>query len=124
MASLWYDMLARTTWPGWLIATALLIALAPALSRAETALNDPNLPHASPEALKQLSESRIRQRIMQESQTPYRGRCVCPYQTRDAKGHSCKGRHEIVKTLPQPICYPQQVTRAMISKWKQRQASQ
>ena len=83
-------------------------------------LRDPSLPHASPEALKQLSETRIRQQIMLESQAPYRGRCVCPYQTRDAKGRSCKGRHETVTTLPKPICYPQQVTPAMIRNWKQR----
>ena len=86
--------------------------------RAEPAPHDPNLPTVKPEALEQLSDTRVRQQIMLESQTKYRGRCVCPYQARDAKGRSCKGRHELVQSKPQPICYPEQVPPAMISDWR------
>lgn len=101
------------------IATTLFMAMASALCHAETLLKDPNLPHARPEALQQLSDTRIRQKIMLQSQARYAGRCVCRYQTRDSKGRSCKGRHEIIKISPQPICYPEQVTPAMITRWKQ-----
>ncbi len=87
-------------------------------------MHDPTLPSARPEALQQLSDTRVRQQIMQQSQAAYPGRCVCQYQTRDSKGRSCKGRHEVVRTRPQPICYPSQVTRSMIDKWQQRPVSE
>jgi hypothetical protein len=90
---------------------------------AETAPKDPNLPHVKPEALQQLSDTRIRQKIMLQSQARYAGRCVCRYQTRDSKGRSCKGRHELVTTSPPPICYPEQVTAAMMTRWKQQHAA-
>jgi hypothetical protein len=77
---------------------------------AEAAPHDPNLPTVKPEALQRLSDTRVRQQVMLESQAKYRERCVCPYQTRDAKGRSCKDRHELVQSKPQPICYPEQVT--------------
>ena len=86
--------------------------------RAEPAPHDPNLPTVKPEQLQRLSDTRVRQQIMHESQAKYRGRCVCQYQTRDDKGRSCKGRHELVESQPQPICYPAQVTPAMMSEWR------
>ncbi len=89
-------------------------------SRAEPPMHDPNLPSVRPEALRQLSDNRIRQDIMRDSQAPYPNRCVCPYQTKDLKGHSCKGRHEIIKTRHQPICYPEQVTDKMVRDWRRR----
>ena len=95
----------------------LFISLASPL-HAQAPLLDPSLPSVKPQALQHLSDNRVRQRIMQESQTRYGDRCVCPYQTKDLKGHSCKNRHEIVTTQPRPICYPNQVTRAMVSDWR------
>lgn len=89
---------------------------------AEQVLHDPSLPSAKPQALQALSDTHIRQKIMQQSQAPYAGRCVCPYQTRDTSGHSCKHRHEVITTSPRPICYPTQVTRAMIEDWRKRHA--
>jgi hypothetical protein len=89
---------------------------------AEHAPHDPNLPSVKPEALQRLSDTRVRQQIMQESQAKYRGHCVCPYQARDAKGRPCKGRHEVVQSKPQPICYPKQVTPAMMSDWRRHHA--
>src|SRR5262249_17278635 len=104
-------------------AWVLLFGLVPLCCvRAEPAPHDPNLPTVKPEALQRLSDTRVRQQIMLESQAKYRGRCVCPYQARDAKGRSCKGRHELVQSKPEPICYPELVTPAMISDWRRRHA--
>jgi hypothetical protein len=86
--------------------------------QAEQVPHDPNLPTVKPEVLEQLSDTRVRQQIIQESQAKYRGRCVCPYQTRDASGRSCKGRHEIVRSDPQPSCRPEQVTPRMMDEWR------
>jgi hypothetical protein len=88
--------------------------------QAQAPLHDPNLPTVKPEALRQLSDSRIRQQIMQDSQDHYGGRCVCPYMTADTRGRSCKARHERIKTKPLPICYPREVTNEMISNWRRQ----
>jgi hypothetical protein len=104
-----------------LIGGVLLTSLALAVPLcAQTSLHDPNLPSVKPEALQQLSDNRIRQQIMRESQAHYPGRCVCPYQTMDSNRRSCKGRHEVIKGRPRPICYPRQVTSAMASDWRRR----
>ena len=95
----------------------LFVSLASPL-HAQAPLLDPNLPTVKPKTLQHLSDNRVRQRIMQESQARYDGKCVCPYQTNDLNGRSCKGRHEVVTTQPQPICYPTQVTREMVSDWR------
>jgi hypothetical protein len=87
---------------------------------AQTSLHDPNLPTVGPGALQQLSDDRIKDKILQETQAHYANRCVCPYMTRDAHGRSCKGRHEIIKTKPGPVCYPSQVTTGMITDWRRR----
>jgi hypothetical protein len=47
-------------------------------------LHDP--PGVKPEALQQLSDNRVRQHIMRESQKRYSGRCVCQYQMKDSNG--------------------------------------
>src|SRR3984957_537838 len=101
------------------LATVLIISLGSPFY-AQTPLLDPNLPSAHPEALQRLSDDRVRQRIMQETQARYTGRCVCQYQTKDSSGHSCKGRHETIKALPEPVCYPNQVTNEMLGDWRQR----
>ena len=99
--------------------TVLLASLGSPLY-AQAPLLDPNLPSAHPEALQRLSDDRVRQQIMQDSQAHYSGRCVCQYQTKDLNGRSCKGRHETIKALPEPVCYPNQVTNKMLSDWRQR----
>ena len=100
-------------------AITLLIIMLPLNSYAAPPV-DPNLPSVKPEALQQLTDNRVRQRILQESQSHYSGRCVCQYQTKDSHGRSCKGRHEVIKTKPQPLCYPSQVDSEMVSDWRQR----
>jgi hypothetical protein len=103
----------------WLMAILTLFGLIAPLS-AQTALHDPNLPTVKPQVLHQLANNRVRQRIMAENQAHYDGRCVCPYQTRDTNKQSCKGRHELIKTKPPPICYPRQITDEMVSNWRRR----
>jgi hypothetical protein len=51
---------------------------------AQAPLHDP--PGVKPEALQQLSDNRVRQHIMRESQKRYSGRCVCQYQMKDSNG--------------------------------------
>lgn len=87
---------------------------------AQTSPHDPNLPTVKPEALQQLSDERIRQQIMEESQARYGGRCVCLYMTTDTSKRSCKGRHELIRTKPRPICYPREVTNEMVSNWQRQ----
>ena len=97
----------------------LFISLASPLD-AQTQLIDPNLPSVKPHTLQHLSDNRVRQRVMQESQARYGARCVCPYQTNDLNGRSCRGRHEVITTPPRPICYPSLVTSEMVNEWRQR----
>src|SRR3984957_16745022 len=87
---------------------------------AQTPLHDPNLHTVSPEALQQLSNERVRQKIIEDSQARYAGRCVCQYMTQDSRQRSCKGRREVIKTKPLPICYPSQVTPEMVSRWRRQ----
>jgi hypothetical protein len=97
----------------------LFISLASPL-HAQAPLLDPNLPSVKPQTLQHLSDNRVRQRIMRESQMRYSGRCVCPFQTNDLNGRSCKGRHELITTPPRPICYPTRVSSEMVSEWRKR----
>jgi hypothetical protein len=101
---------------------SIAVILVPLTSsvRAQTPLVDPTLPSVRPEALQALSDDRVRQQIMLESQAHTQGRCVCSYQTKDSKGRLCKGHHEVVRTEPQPICYPAQVTGEMVIDWRRR----
>lgn len=101
------------------LAIALVLGLAATrLAGAADPPQDPNLPSARPAALQALSDDRARQKMMLESQAAYPGRCVCAEQTRDSKGGSCKGRHEVVKTRPVPLCRPAQVTPEMLAAWR------
>jgi hypothetical protein len=75
-----------------LIAILLLALNSPLYAQAP--LVDPSLPSAHPEALQRLSDDRVRQRIMQESQARYSGRCVWSFvqgPTRGDKGVAWTG---------------------------------
>ena len=63
---------------------AIILLITPLLPLNSYAapLVDPNLPSVKPESLQQLTDNRVRQRIMQESQSHYGGRCVCQDQTK------------------------------------------
>ena len=104
-------------------ALALTASLSTASAWASQPLHDPNLPTVPPQALRQVAENRARQQIITASLAPYADRCVCPYQAVDAAGRSCRGRHEVVVGAPAPVCYPGQVTQAMISQWQERRAT-
>jgi hypothetical protein len=102
-----------------LIVSGLALASARPFA-AETLLRDPKLPSVPPKALRQLSDNRVRQAIIRESQARYPGRCVCRYQTQDSNRRSCNRRHEVIKTTPIPLCYPAQVSEAMVRDWRRR----
>ena len=103
-----------------ILSIAMSLVILTPLIHAQTPLTDTTLPSVKPEALQALSDNRVRQQIMRDSQAPYSGRCVCSYQTKDLQGRSCKGRHEVIKAGPQPICYPAEVTSQMVIDWRQR----
>jgi hypothetical protein len=103
----------------------LVLLLATAYpAAAQSNMRDPNLPTVKPDALQKLSDNRIRQKIMKESQSPFAGRCVCPYQTRDSEGKSCKGRIEVIKTNPKPICGAASVSDRMVQAWRKAHPEQ
>src|SRR4051794_4919718 len=102
-----------------LVASTLTLTTAKPLT-AQAPLRDPNLPSVPPQALQDLSDDRVRQDVMRGSQARYAGRCVCRYQTEDSSRRSCKGRHEVIKVKPIPLCYPAQVSDMMIREWRQR----
>lgn len=99
---------------------ALLLLLPATALHAEPMLRDPNLPSVPPAALQRLSDNRVRQQIMTESQAPYAGRCVCAAQAEDSNGRSCKGRYETISTRPRPLCRPGDVSQAMINAWRRQ----
>ena len=103
-----------------ILSIALSLVLPSPSIHAQTPRIDSTLPSVKPEALQVLSDDRARQQIMRESQAPYSGRCVCPYLTKDLQGRLCKGRHEVIKSGPKPLCYPAEVTSQMVSDWRQR----
>jgi hypothetical protein len=106
-----------------LVCLVTLLAFAGSAS-AQPAMHDPALPTVKPDALQKLSDNRIRQKIIKESQAPYAGRCVCPYQTRDSEGKSCKGRMEVIKTNPRPICGAASVSDRMVQAWRKAHPEQ
>lgn len=68
---------------------------------------------ASPAALAQ-SDAQIRQRLIRESIANYGGSCACPYST-DRAGRRCGGRSAYSRPGgAAPLCYPSNVTPAMI----------
>jgi hypothetical protein len=118
------DPVAAGDWPTSVgkVILILVMTLAGLVGSAagQPGLHDPNLPTVKPEALRQLSDDRIKDKILVETQARYANRCVCPYMTRDAHGRSCKGRHEVVKSEHQAVCYPRQVTTEMVDDWRRR----
>jgi hypothetical protein len=99
-----------------LVTILLLCVVANAPLRAEPAPHDDQLQHASPQALRQLSNDRIRQRMIQENIARYHGRCACPYQV-DTRGHSCRGRVPIRRGAAR-ICFPGEITDQMVASWR------
>jgi len=66
-----------------------------------------------------LSDDEVRQRIIAESIQAYPGNCACPYSTM-RNGARCGGRSAYSKPGGRaPICYADDVTDAMVARWKQ-----
>jgi uncharacterized protein YgiM (DUF1202 family) len=77
-------------------------------------------PKQAPKSLPVVSTSVIIQRIIAESIAAYPGSCPCPYNT-DRGGRRCGKRSAYSKPGGYaPICFPQDVTEAMIAAARQR----
>lgn len=75
-------------------------------------------PPREPQAAPAIPDSAIVQRIIEESVASYPGSCACPFST-DRRGRRCGARSAYSKPGGYaPICYPQDVTRAMIQAFK------
>ncbi len=71
-----------------------------------------------PPKLPTLSDATIIARIISESINGYPGNCPCPY-NRDRAGHKCGGRSAYSRPGGySPICYPTDVTKAMIEAFR------
>lgn len=66
------------------------------------------------------SDDHVKQAIIQQSITAYNATgqpCACPYQI-DRAGHACGRRSAYSRPGgAAPLCYPQDVTPAMVSEW-------
>jgi hypothetical protein len=86
---------------GWLAAAALIAAAMPCSSAG-------------------LTDDQVRQHIIQESIASYPGNCPCRYNVA-ANGTMCGKRSAWSKPGGYaPICYPEDVTQAMIARWRQQ----
>lgn len=66
-----------------------------------------------------LSDDDVRQQIIADSIARYPGNCACPYSTM-RNGQRCGGRSAYSKPGGRaPICYANDVTDAMVARWKQ-----
>jgi len=71
-----------------------------------------------------LSEAEIKQAIIAESLSAYPGNCPCPY-NKARNGSACGGRSAWSrKGGYAPICYENEVTPEMISKWRRERGQQ
>lgn len=70
-----------------------------------------------------LSDSVIVSRIIRQSRAEYPSDCACPYNV-DRRGHSCGRRSAYVRPGGYaPLCYPRNVTRAMIAAYRAQHAN-
>lgn len=66
-----------------------------------------------------LSDDDVRQQIIADSIARYPGNCACPYSSM-RNGRRCGGRSAYSKPGGRaPICYANDVTDAMVARWKQ-----
>ena len=118
----WRTSLA--TFPGRSLARSVGIALMATLlttaAGAQVLPHDDNLPHAKPRALQQLSDDRLRQRILQDSQAPFQGACACPKQATDARGRACHGHVAVLASHKRALCSLSEVTDEMLASWRKR----
>lgn len=73
---------------------------------------------AVPADAQQLTDDQVKQQIIAESIADYSGRCPCPYNTAK-NGSRCGGRSAWSRAGGySPICYPEEVTPAMVDTWR------
>jgi hypothetical protein len=69
------------------------------------------------------SDEEVKQLIIQESIASYPGNCPCPY-NRAANGSKCGKRSAWSKAGGyEPICFPEEITPAMIEEWRRQDGS-
>lgn len=72
---------------------------------------------------KALSDADIRQILIDESIAAYPGNCPCPYSTA-RNGSRCGKRSAYSREGgAAPLCYPKDVTEAMVKEYRERQAA-
>lgn len=65
-----------------------------------------------------LSDDSIRTRMIHDSVAAYSGNCPCPYSTK-RNGRRCGGNSAYSRPGGQsPLCYPQDITPAMIDRYR------
>lgn len=65
-----------------------------------------------------LSDEQVKQKIIESSISAYPGPCACPYNSM-RNGRACGGRSAWSKAGGySPICYKEEVTKAMITRWR------
>jgi hypothetical protein len=65
-----------------------------------------------------LTNTQIKQAVIQESLASYPGTCPCPYNV-DRRGHSCGRRSAFSRPGGYaPVCYATQVTPAMVAEYR------
>ena len=70
-----------------------------------------------------LTDDSIKQQIIDESIASYPGTCACPY-NRARNGSSCGRRSAWSRAGGYaPLCYKKEVTKEMVSAWRQRNSS-
>lgn len=71
-----------------------------------------------------ISDEQIKHQIIQSSIARYPGNCPCPYSTA-RNGSQCGGRSAYSKPGGySPVCYPHDVTQAMINDYKRTKGMQ
>jgi len=74
-------------------------------------------------AAQPMTDAQIRQAIIAASLASYRGACPCPYNVM-RNGRRCGGNSAYSKPGgASPLCFPQDVTPAMIAAYRQRVSS-
>jgi len=72
------------------------------------------------QAQPKLSDSQIRQILIDQSKRSYSGSCPCPYDTM-RNGRSCGGSSAYSKPGgASPLCYPQDVSDGMVRDYRRR----
>jgi hypothetical protein len=76
---------------------------------------------AAPALAQSSADERDRRAMIAESIRTYSGNCPCPYNT-DRAGRSCGQRSAWSKPGgAAPLCYPRDITDAMLERWRSRQ---